>query len=338
MKICITGSHGFIGGYVVEELLTQNFEVIGIDNFSKYGQICKSFESNDKFKFYNFDIKNTHKLYELISDCDHFIAGAAMIGGISYFHEYAYDLLAENERILASSFDAAIKAFKNNKLKKITVISSSMVYENSKLFPTPEGSELKSPPPFSTYGFQKLSSEYFCKGALQQYGLPYTIIRPFNCVGTGEYQANKKHEIYSGNVKLALSHVVPDFIVKAIMKQQPFHILGDGSQTRCFTFGGDIAKGIVKTLENKKAINNDFNISIGEETKIEDLAKMIWNKVNPDLPIEIKHEKQFDYDVQKRVPDVRKAKELLDFTATTKLEPVVDNLIDWIKNNYQINQ
>ena len=326
MKICITGSHGFIGGYVVEELLTQNFEVIGIDNFSKYGQISKSFESKDKFKFYNFDIKNTHKLYELISDCDHFIAGAAMIGGISYFHEYAYDLLAENERILASSFDAAIKAFKNNKLKKITVISSSMVYENSKLFPTPEGSELKSPPPFSTYGFQKLSSEYFCKGALQQYGLPYTIIRPFNCVGTGEYQANKKHEIYSGNVKLALSHVVPDFIVKAIMKQQPFHILGD------------IAKGIVKTLENKNAINNDFNISIGEETRIEDLAKMIWNKVNPDLPIEIKHEKQFDYDVQKRVPDVRKAKELLDFTATTKLEPVVDNLIDWIKNNYQINQ
>ena len=100
MKICITGSHGFIGGYVVEELLTQNFEVIGIDNFSKYGQINKNFESSDKFKFFNFDIKNTHKLYELISDCDHFIAGAAMIGGISYFHEYAYDLLAENDTTL----------------------------------------------------------------------------------------------------------------------------------------------------------------------------------------------------------------------------------------------
>ena len=81
-----------------------------------------------------------------------------MIGGISLFHEYAYDLLAENERITASTFDAAIWAHKNKHLQKINVVSSSMVFESTSHFPTEEGDQLKCPPPLSTYGFQKLAT------------------------------------------------------------------------------------------------------------------------------------------------------------------------------------
>ena len=93
------------------------------------------------------------------------VAAAAMIGGISYFHEFAYELLAENERILAATFDAAIAAHRSGHLDRIIVMSSSMVYESAEVFPTPEGAQLTSPPPISTYGFQKLASEYFAKGA-----------------------------------------------------------------------------------------------------------------------------------------------------------------------------
>ncbi len=132
-----------------------------------------------------------------------------MIGGISYFHEFAYDLLAENERILAATFDGAIAAHRDGHLERIIVVSSSMVYESATVFPTPEGAQLTSPPPISTYGFQKLASEYFAKGAWEQYQLPYTIVRPFNCVGIGERRALRDTDIMSGNVKLALSHVVP---------------------------------------------------------------------------------------------------------------------------------
>src|ERR1041384_4834691 len=121
-----------------------------------------------------------------------------MIGGISYFHEYAYELLAENERITASTFDAAIWAFKNKKLKKINVLSSSMVFESATEFPTPEGAERRSPPPLSTYGFQKLATEYFAQGAHEQYQLPYTVIRPFNCVGIGEGRALSDKHAMSG--------------------------------------------------------------------------------------------------------------------------------------------
>ena len=165
---------------------------------------------------------------ELAADVDQVVASAAMIGGISYFHEFAYDLMAENERILASTFDAAIAAHRAGRLQRIIVVSSSMVYESATVFPTPEGAQLTSPPPVSTYGFQKLASEYFAKGAWEQYQLPYTIVRPFNCVGIGERRALRDTDIMSGNVKLALSHVVPDLVLKVLKGQDPLHILGDG--------------------------------------------------------------------------------------------------------------
>src|SRR5207302_729714 len=140
---------------------------------------------------------------------DQVVAGAARIGGISYFHEFAYDLLAENERITAAVFDAAVDAHKRGTLKKINVISSSMVFENAQSWPTAEGEQRRCPPPSSTYGFQKLATEYYAQGAWEQYRLPYTIIRPFNCVGIGERRALCEKEVLSGNVRLAMSHDAP---------------------------------------------------------------------------------------------------------------------------------
>ncbi len=173
-----------------------------------------------------------------------------MIGGISYFHEFAYDLLAENERILAATFDAAIAAHRAGTLERIIVLSSSMVFESTTVFPTPEGAERTSPPPISTYGFQKLASEYFARGAWEQYQLPYTILRPFNCVGIGERRAVRDTDVMSGNVKLALSHVVPDLVLKVLKGQDPLHILGEGNQVRHYTYGGDLAKGIRIAMES----------------------------------------------------------------------------------------
>ena len=189
MKILVTGAKGFIAGYLVEELLNHGWKVVGLDNFSKYGDVTKSYDKNPNYRFVRGDAKDVKLLKKILADCDHFVAGAAMIGGISYFHEFAYDLIAENERISAAAFDAAIWAHKNKKLKKITVMSSSMVFENAYKFPTPEGHQAKCPPPFSTYGFQKLATEYFAKGAYEQYKLPFTIVRPFNCIGIGEKRA-----------------------------------------------------------------------------------------------------------------------------------------------------
>jgi len=336
MKILVTGSAGFIGGYLIEELLNHDHEVIGIDNFSKYGRITKSYDNHPRYKFIEGDAKDTALLKELISDCDQFVALAAVIGGISLFHEYAYDLLAENERIIASSFDAAIWAFKEKKLKKINVISSSMVFESTDVFPTPEGEQLKCPPPKSTYGFQKLACEYFAKGAWEQYKLPYTIIRPFNVIGIGEKRAKLDKEILSGNIKLAMSHVVPDLIQKVLKGQDPLHILGEGNQIRCYTYGGDSAKGIRACIENDNSINEDFNISIPVGTSVLELSRIIWEKIRKEDEFRYVSDTPYPYDVQMRIPNVDKAKKLLEFVADTSLDDSLDEIIPWIEEQIKI--
>lgn len=331
MKVLVTGAKGFICGYTIEDLLSNGYEVIGLDNLSKYGHVEKSYDDHPNYKFVYGDAKDTELLKKLLVDCDHFIAGAAMIGGITYFHEYAYDLLAENERITASSMDAAIWANRRTKLKKITIMSSSMVFESTTNYPTPEGDQYESAPPLSTYGFQKLATEYFVKGGYEQYGLPYTVIRPFNCIGTGEKRAISDKEVKSGNIKLAMSHVVPDLTQKILKGQDPLHILGEGNQIRHYTYGADLARGIRLTLENDEATNEDFNLSTEESTTVLELAKMIWGKIKGDKSFNYVSDEPYEYDVQKRIPDVSKAKDMLGFEAKTSLDEALDIIIPWIQ-------
>ena len=327
--IFVTGSQGFIGSYICSELLEHGYHVIGIDNFSKYGRVSRKHDEHKNFSLKEIDMVDTNSFLAL---CDEFkpkkiIALAAMIGGISYFHKYAYDLLATNERILATTFDGAIKLYQEGILERIIVFSSSMVFENSSVFPTPEDQKFVSPPPSSTYGFQKLASEYFCKGAYEQYGLPYTIIRPFNCIGVGEEEALGDIAVYSGNIKLMMSHVVPDLISKILKGQYPLHILGEGNQIRHYTNGRDIAKGTRIAMESEKAINEDFNISSPVSTTVLELAELIWKKINPDKPFQYVSDEPFEYDVQKRIPDTSKAKLILGFKAEIALDDSLDEII-----------
>ncbi len=336
MKIFLTGSAGFIGGYLVQELLDHGHEVVGLDNYSKYGKVEKSYDNHPNYRFTEGDAKDVELLKELISDCDQAMAIAAIIGGISMFHELAYELLAENERITAAIFDAAIWAFQKKKLKKINVMSSSMVFESTSTYPTPEGEQLKSPPPLSTYGFQKLACEYFAKGAFEQYALPYTIIRPFNAVGIGEKRARIEKEILSGNVRLAMSHVVPDLVQKVLKGQDPLHILGNGNQIRHYTYAGDLAKGIRICIESEKSVNEDFNLSTSVSTSVLELARLIWEKINGAEAFRYVSDKPFEYDVQKRVPNVEKAGKILGFEAKTSLDDALDEVIPWIKKEIEL--
>ncbi len=331
MKVLVTGAAGFINGYLVPDLLEAGHDVVGVDNFSKYGRLAKSYDDHPRYSFVEGDAKDADLLHRLAADCDQLVAAAAMIGGISYFHEFAYDLLAENERILASTFDAAIAAFRAGTLRRVIVVSSSMVYESATIFPTPEGAQLTSPPPISTYGFQKLASEYFAKGAWEQFGLPYTIVRPFNCVGIGERRAVRDTDVMSGNVKLALSHVVPDLVLKVLKGQDPLHILGDGSQVRHYTYGGDLAHGIRLAMESPMAVNEDFNLSTARSTTVLELAECIWSRIHgTGRPFRYVSDPPFEHDVQQRVPDTRKAADVLGFEAATSLETMLDEVIPWI--------
>jgi nucleoside-diphosphate-sugar epimerase len=335
-RVLVSGSAGFIGGYVVGELLQRGYSVVGLDNFSKYGKVRKSYDDHRCYRLVEGDARDVPLLASLLADCDHFIAGAAMIGGISYFHTYAYDLLATNERIIAASCDAAIQAHRAGRLRKVTYLSSSMVFESATSWPSSEGQERQVPPPLSSYGFQKLAVEYFARAAWDQYRLPYTIVRPFNCVGIGESRALGDEEILSGNVKLAMSHVVPDLVQKVVKGQDPLHILGSGEQVRHYTYGGDLASGIVTAMEHPDAAGEDFNLSTSQGTTVLELADAIWRKIKGQgTPLRLVHDEPFAHDVQRRVPSTGKARKVLGFEARTSLQDMLDEVIPWIAEAVQ---
>jgi nucleoside-diphosphate-sugar epimerase len=135
----------------------------------------------------------------------------------------------------------------------------------------------------------------------------------------------------SGNVRLAMIHVVPDLVQKVVKGQDPVHILGSGEQVRHYTYGGDLAAGIVTAMEHPDALGEDFNLSTSESTTVLQLAELIWRKIKgPGVPLRVVHDEAFAHDVQRRVPSTDKAKRMLGFEAATSLDQMLDEVIPWI--------
>jgi UDP-glucose 4-epimerase len=121
-------------------------------------------------------------------------------------------------------------------------------------------------------------------------------------------------------------------VQKVLRGQDPLHILGDGSQVRHYTYGGDLARGIIDTIDHPKAVNEDFNLSTAESTTVLELAELIWTKIKgPGVPLRVERDDPFTYDVQRRVPSTEKAKLVLGFEATTSLSAMLDEVIPWIR-------
>jgi nucleoside-diphosphate-sugar epimerase len=152
----------------------------------------------------------------------------------------------------------------------------------------------------------------------------------------GEKRALADRPVMSGNVKLALSHVVPDLAQKVLKGQDPLHILGDGRQVRHYTYGGDLARGIRLAVESPAARNEDFNLSTDRSTTVLELAELIWKKVRGAEPLRWVSDPPYTYDVQRRIPSVEKARTRLAFSAGTSLELALDEIIPWIRSQIEI--
>jgi nucleoside-diphosphate-sugar epimerase len=132
-------------------------------------------------------------------------------------------------------------------------------------------------------------------------------------------------------VTLAMSHVVPDLVQKVLKGQDPLHILGGGEQTRHYTYGGDLARGIVTAMEHPAALNDDFNLSSADGITVLELAETVWQRIRGrDEPLRWVSDEPFEHDVQRRIPDTSKAERLLGFTATTSLDDMLEEVIPWI--------
>jgi nucleoside-diphosphate-sugar epimerase len=155
-------------------------------------------------------------------------------------------------------------------------------------------------------------------------------------VGIGEQRALGDKDVRSGNIKLAMSHVVPDLIQKLVKGQDPLHILGDGRQVRHYSYGADLARGIRIAIEHPAALNEDFNLSTARSTTVLELAELIWKRLRPGEPFRYVSDDPFEHDVQRRVPDVAKAKRVLGYEASTGLEEILDEVIPWVSEQVEL--
>ena len=161
---------------------------------------------------------------------------AAIVGGIANFHRLPYTLTEVNNALYNSVIGAALEA----QVERFVYISSSMVFERATEFPTPEDHLADCVPPRSAYGFSKLTGEVYCRAAHEQFGLPFTICRPFNAYGPGELPDEEP----------GIAHAVPDLIRKVLSGRRPLAIFGDGTQTRTLTHVDDIAAGVLAAMRS----------------------------------------------------------------------------------------
>jgi len=244
-RVVVTGADGFLMGYLVEELLQHGYEVIGIDAGERYGAVVRTYAQHPQYVGVRADARDAAVLQDALTGADYFVVGAALVGGVGYFHRYPYDIFAATDRLTLAAIEAAVAAQAQGVLQRTLLLSSSMVYENCTSTPFCEGDQLLCPPPRTAYGLQKLAAEQAFVAANEQYGLCYTLIRPFNCVGLGEVTYDEVRDAYArGTWDNTVTHVVPDLILKALIEPGPLRMLGDGSEIRHFTHGRDLARGM----------------------------------------------------------------------------------------------
>jgi len=312
--VLITGGAGFIGHRLVAELIERSADITVIDDLSK-SSIQNIAPYLDQIRLINADLRLPAVAKKAVNECEVCFHLAAKIGGIGYFHKTPATSLRDNSIMNFNLWDAAIGTD-----AKMVCLSSSMVFERTSTFPTPESAIETSPPPITGYGFSKLVSEYIARTYYDEFGVEYVIARPFNAYGEGEIPGE-----YIG-----YAHVIPDLIKKALKGQYPLEILGSGEQTRCFTYVDDIVSALLFVAEAAK--NDDFNISTNVETSIIELAEKIWRLCERKRSLKLKHLPGFKHDVLRRIPDTSKITRL-GWQPKTRLDDGLQRTIEWIRRS-----
>ncbi len=316
MRVLVTGSEGSLMQFVIGELLTAGHEVRGVDNFFRYGVI----ERKRDYELVRGDLCDPSIADSAVAGMDVIIQGAARIYGVLGFHKYPADILARDCELQQNLLWAA----KNAGLQRFVYISSSMVYEKCTTVPSKEEDADNAPAPNTAYGLSKLVGERLCRAFQEQYGLPYTIFRPFNILTPLE-RADNEHGI---------SHVFADFISAILSRQRPFRILGDGEQVRCFTWIEDVAAPIAKYLVASETKNQTFNLGNPQAISMKELAQKIYTKavargiVPDDGPLEFEHHPVPSDDVRVRIPSISKSQKVLGWTPKVRLDQALEWCLD----------
>lgn len=308
-KILVTGSEGSLAQWIINLIqLDDCYEILGVDNFFRHGKVNR----HRNYKFVEGNLCDRQWVDKIMSEYrpKYVLHCAAQIYGVKGFHKFSADIISNN---LVSTSNLS-RSSVDHGVGKMIYISSSMVYENSKIFPLKEEFTKSIAMPNTGYGVSKLVGEKIIQEYHQQYGLRYVIWRPFNIVTP--YERSDREP--------GISHVFADFIQKIIIDQQhQIEIFGDGDQTRCFTWIDDIAKIIVKRSFDPITDNEIYNLGSKTPTKIIDLAIKIFKQSGRKDNFIPNFLEIYQDDVKMRIPDSTKA-EKIGFCNTMSIDQMID--------------
>ena len=319
-RVLVTGGAGAIGTAVVRRLLREGGWSVRVSD-----QRDAPDWMAERCEVHRGDLRVPGEAHEAAAGCSHVVHLAAIVGGIANFHKLPFTLTEVNHGLYNSVFRAALE----ERVDRLLYVSSSMVFENATVFPTPEEHLRECPAPRSAYGFSKLAGEVYCRALNDEHGLAYTICRPFNAYGPGEFPDSEP----------GIAHVVPDLIRKALSGQRPLEIFGSGEQTRTLTHVDDIAEGIVTALGHPGAVNEDFNISASDERTVAEIAALVWEACGRDPgEFELSHLPSFEVDVKRRWPSVEKARRVLGWEARVGLEDGIADTVRWLRGREEVTR
>lgn len=316
MRVLITGGAGFIGSHLSDAYVARGDEVYVIDDLST-GSIrnIAHLKENPRFHYRIDSVNNQSLMAELIDECDSVVHLAAAVG-VKLIVESPVRTIETNvhctEVVLAQA---------SKKKKKVLVASTSEVYGLSNDVPFREDGNLVMGATTKgrwSYACSKAIDEFLALAYWREKKLPTVVVRLFNTVGprqTGQY-----------------GMVIPTFVRQAL-SGKPITVYGDGKQTRCFGYVGDVVGALVGLMDTDEAVGQVFNIGSNEEVSILELARRIKEITHSDseivlVPYDEAYEEGFE-DMPRRVPDITKVGKLVGFRPEMKLDGIIERVVEY---------
>src|SRR5436190_6807028 len=314
MRVLITGGAGFVGSHLAEALLDRGDEVFVLDDLST-GSIdnIAHLKAHPRFHYTIDSVTNEPLLAEMLDRCDT-VAHLAAAVGVKLIVEAPVRTIETN----VHGTEVVLK-HANKKKKLVLIASTSEVYGKSAVVPFKEDADLVLGPTSKhrwAYACSKMIDEFLALAYWKERKLPVIIVRLFNTVGprqTGQY-----------------GMVVPNFVRQALAGE-PITVFGDGTQSRSFTYVGDVLRAMVALIDEPKAIGQVFNIGNGNEISMRALALRIKELTGSSseikkIPYEEAYEAGFE-DMPRRVPDISKIRALVGYEPTVELDEILTRVI-----------
>jgi UDP-glucose 4-epimerase len=316
LRVLITGGAGFIGSHLSEAYLERGDEVFIIDDLSTGSiQNIQHLKSDKRFHYVIDSVHNQPVAAELVDQCDVVFHLAAAVG-VKLIVESPVRTIETNVRGTEVILNLA-----NKKKKKVLVASTSEVYGLSDQVPFREDGNLVMGATTKgrwSYACSKAIDEFLALAYWREKRLPTIVVRLFNTVGprqTGQY-----------------GMVIPTFVRQAL-SGRPITVYGDGGQTRCFGYVGDVVSALVKLMDHPDAVGQVFNIGSNEEVSIMDLAKRVKELTESEseivcIPYDEAYEEGFE-DMPRRVPDITKVNQMVGFRPEMQLDGILKSVINF---------